>query len=223
MDTSDPARICTLQATAIKAPAIIKNGRFFLILAVLSEKIFISSSSLFSFFLTSFKIQSTTSAITPTIIVHASALIVENLGPEKRKTKTIRAVITPVFIPNCIIIATIGNSAKPVTTYVPTSPIAEIKSTGIPVNTALIPPIPVRQINPQSAPKIGASHFFGAAIPMISVARNNNHGFKRFVTNAFPIPTDAIKPTLSPNAIEAISPRCIRPSIYSGITGRIPS
>ena len=158
-----------------------------------------------------------------TIIVHASALIVENLGPEKRKTKTIRAVITPVFIPNCIIIATIGNSAKPVTTYVPTSPIAEIKSTGIPVNTALIPPIPVRQINPQSAPKIGASHFFGAAIPMISVARNNNHGFKRFVTNAFPIPTDAIKPTLSPNAIEAISPRCIRPSIYSGITGRIPS
>lgn len=58
---------------------------------------------------------------------------------------------------------------------------------------------------------------------MISVAKNNNQGFNKFVANALPIPTDAIKPTLNPNATDAISDRCILPSIYSGITGRIPS
>ena len=58
---------------------------------------------------------------------------------------------------------------------------------------------------------------------MMSVAKNNNQGFNRFVAKALPIPTEAIKPTLKPNAIDAISERCSLPSMYSGITGRIPS
>ena len=52
----------------------------------------------------------------------------------------------------------------------------------------------------------------------VIVVMHSSQGFKRFVTRALPIPTEAIKPTLSPKAMEAISVRCIRPSIYSGIT-----
>ena len=117
----------------------------------------------------------------------------------------------------------IGKIAKPVTTYVPTLPNAPIRSTGMPVSTVFTPPIAVIQRTPYAAPRIGASHFFGEAIPMISVARNKSHGLRRFVASAFPIPTDAMNPTLSPKAIVAISVLCMRPSIYSGMTGLIPS
>ena len=91
------------------------------------------------------------------------------------------------------------------------------------MSTALIALIPVKQSKPYSPPKIGANHFLGEAIPIISVAKNNNHGFIKFVAKALPIPTEAMNPTLKPNATEAISERFIRFSKYSGITGLIPS
>ena len=74
-----------------------------------------SSASLF-LLLKSLTIHNPIRIITPVIIVHASALIVENLGPRILNTNTTKAEINPFFVPNCMKIATIGKIANPVTT-----------------------------------------------------------------------------------------------------------
>ena len=119
--------------------------------------------------------------------------------------------------------ASIGNNANAAITGVPISPRAPKKSTGSAVRPLFTISRLVTTRIPHNAPSPNDILFFGEATPIISVGRNNSHGFKSPVVSVNEIPIDAIKPTLNPKAIDEASLLFILPSVSSGSIGLIPS